>query len=191
MCRDRRFKEPRTREEILEKFFRNVKKSPSGCWEWVGTFGSTGYGFFYMGPHWPGGYKGIGAHVASYALFIAHCPKGLYVCHHCDNKACVNPEHLFIGTAKENMRDARQKGRLPTPEQLSQTLKKRASRGEGHYKSNLRSEEVLKIVELSNQQVPAKEIAKTFHIKREQVYKILRGVRWQHLTKIGLDGSFG
>jgi len=48
----------------------------------------------------------------SYRIFKGDIPKGLYVCHACDNPRCINPDHLWVGTAKENMQDAKRKGRL-------------------------------------------------------------------------------
>lgn len=55
------------------------------------------------------------AHRASWRIFKGEIPKGILVCHHCDVRLCVNPEHLFLGTARDNMRDAATKGRIVTP----------------------------------------------------------------------------
>ena len=89
-----------------------------GCWEWIGSYNGTGRGQFKYTPH-PNpdkdqtGRKGrtVTAPRASYMLFIGPIPDGMFVCHRCDNSRCVNPYHLWLGTAEDNMRDMREKGR--------------------------------------------------------------------------------
>ena len=86
---------------IIKRFWKYVdKRGPDDCWEWLGCILNTGYGQFHM----PKGR--IGAHRVSWA--IAHrmwpIPEGM-ICHTCNNKACVNPAHLYLGTQTTNMRD--------------------------------------------------------------------------------------
>jgi len=87
-----------------EKFFSCVKYSATGCWNWLGTIGLKGYGQF--------SYKGESTrtHRWSYKYFIGPIGK-LHICHHCDNRKCVNPFHLFRGTRSDNMSDCVAKGR--------------------------------------------------------------------------------
>ena len=89
------------KERFEEKF---IPEPNSGCWLWVAA-DRKGYGaFWYEGSHSP-------AHRISYALYKGEVPDGLHVCHRCDTPACVNPDHLFLGTHTDNMRDKVAKGR--------------------------------------------------------------------------------
>lgn len=104
-----------TNQSVAERFFSQVKYS-NGCWEWIGTLRRDGYGKF------GSNYKYYSSHRWSYEYFIGPLG-GLLCCHHCDNKKCVNPFHLFAGTQKQNVKDCINKTRHAT-----QLLKRRSGR---------------------------------------------------------------
>lgn len=81
----------------------------TGCWEWTAWIHPNGYGVVTMG----GKSKKVRAHRFSWELHNAPIPDGLFVLHRCDNRRCVNPAHLFLGTKGDNMRDCVAKGRHP------------------------------------------------------------------------------
>ncbi|KKL79550.1 hypothetical protein LCGC14_2013720 [marine sediment metagenome] len=82
-------------------FWEHVEKT-STCWLWTGHIKSNGYG----------GYGPETVHRKVYKELVGEIPKGMLVCHHCDVKSCVRPNHLFLGTHKDNTQDAVKKGRM-------------------------------------------------------------------------------
>jgi hypothetical protein len=93
-------------EKPMQTYIReNSTPNENGCWIWNLAKSTRGYGKCL--------FKALGAHRVSYEAFKGKIPKEKYVCHKCDVKACVNPDHLWVGTCKENVQDAKSKGRLP------------------------------------------------------------------------------
>lgn len=112
-----------------ERFMAKIKFFEKGkCWEWSGYRRKDGYANFWIGD------KVFLAHRVSYMLTNGQVDQGLKVCHKCDNRACVNPSHLWVGTQKENMQDCKKKGRLKNPE----TEKTHCKHGHPLFGENLR-----------------------------------------------------
>ena len=147
-----------TETELMERFLSKVAKTES-CWLWTGAKSRGGYGNF----RFPSGQK---AHRFSYSRHVGQIPQGLSVCHRCDNPACVNPDHLFVGTHTDNMKDKMSKGR-------GNHLV-----GTKHPRSKLTESQVLAIRADSRRQV---EIAESYGIKQAQVSEIKRRIAWTHI----------
>lgn len=93
-----------TNEGLVERFFSKVTPC-DGCWIWRGNVNALGYArLVFMN-------KNYAASRIIFELYYGPIPHGMYACHICDTPRCVNPEHLFIGTAKDNVHDAWRKGR--------------------------------------------------------------------------------
>lgn len=95
--------------EAEKRFWEKVDRSGE-CWEWTGALQTYGYGLFGVNSQ----VRAARAHRVSYQMAFGPIPKGLVVCHRCDNRKCVRPDHLFLGTNRDNTWDAIRKGRIPS-----------------------------------------------------------------------------
>ncbi len=151
------------------EFRRRVKRT-NYCWEWRGSlYQRTGYGQFYDRTK-PRSSATGGAHRFAYeSIHGALDSRFQLVCHKCDNKACVNPDHLFVGTHKDNALDAVSKDRFPI--------------GERHYNVKLNSWQVRVIKHLKGR-LSGRNIAGLFGITNVNIYDIWNGKTWK---SVGID----
>lgn len=94
------------KERTKKRLKKKIKINEIGCWEWQGAKSTSGYGHTTYRKD-----RCVRAHRASYLVWIEEIPNGFFVCHKCDNPICINPEHLFLGTHEQNMKDMKNKNR--------------------------------------------------------------------------------
>lgn len=155
-------------ENTPERFWSNVQKG-EGCWEWQRGLDRHGYGrTSYQA-------KDVLAHRLAWLLTHGPVPEGLYVCHHCDNRRCVRPDHLFLGTQKDNLDDARDKGRP-----LS-SLKA----GSLHHKTKVTEAVASEIKAARTSGETAKSIARRLGLGYRTVTRVLHDEHWTARVEAG------
>lgn len=150
-----------------ERFWSKVDRTDIGCWEWKGSKqGRPGMKYGSFSIHG----RDVAAHRFSYRLHVGEIPEGMEICHHCDNPGCVRPDHLFLGTRSDNMKDKVKKGRANTP------------RGEQNTKAKLTEQQVITIrEEFARGGISKQELANKYGVARSLVLMIVRGETWKHV----------
>ncbi len=151
------------RRPIRERFNEKWMPEPfSGCWLWTASWDTLGYGSIVesVTNHIQR------AHRVSWELHRGPIPTGLCVLHKCDTPACVNPDHLFLGTHQENMTDRNKKGRARGP------------RGEDHGMSKLTTDIVIEIIHSTER---GEDLARRLGLGKTTVNRIRRGGSWKHV----------
>lgn len=147
----------------LRKIFERSVIKRDGCWDWNKKEHHSGYCYMnYDG-------KNIGIHRISWMLYNGMIPNDMSVLHKCDNRKCSNPQHLFLGTNKDNIIDMDKKGR------------RNPVKGEAHVNSKLTIEKVKKIKELLNLGVPISRISKDYSMSATAISAIKAGRTWKYV----------
>lgn len=148
-------------DKTLNRFENKFTKSGS-CWVWNTdrAFTGNGYGMFYL----DGGMRT--AHRVSYQLYKGTIPEGLWVLHTCDNRACVNPEHLYLGDREQNVKDMLDRGRLAD------------TSGENNGRSKLTVVDVDEIRYLYGKMFTCQELASLYGVSPQMISRIGRGEAW-------------
>ena len=149
---------------LLERLMEKIEPQANGCWFWRGSLTPNGYGI--VSVHC----KMRSMHRLMYELHRGPIPDGLQVCHRCDVRHCCNPDHLFLGTATDNMQDASRKGR---------TVKRQGSL---HHLVKLTEEQVIEIRRNSTG-LPGEQtaMARKYGVTKSNIGAILRRKSWCHL----------
>lgn len=166
----------RPRVDPAERFWSKVRKS-DGCWEWTADISDSGYGFFVLRHG-----RKVYAHRYSYEL--AHGPlNAMQACHHCDNRRCVRPDHLFAGTQKDNIQDAVAKRRMCGGDRHhSRQRPEGLARGNENGNAKLTPEKVLEIWSLIGT-MSQTSIGRMFGVSQTVISCISLGKTWRHITQ--------
>ena len=157
------------RKSKVVRFMEKVTKTES-CWLWNGTTQKNGYGQFYDGANTRTKGKNMeGAHRVAYELFVGEIPDKLCVLHKCDVRNCVNPDHLFLGTHKDNTKDMIDKGR-----RFNIRLA-----GANNPSAKLTEAQVREIREKRANGVKQKDICKEYGVHRSTILRITSGQTWK------------
>ena len=162
---------PYRRTPVAERFWSKVNKDGpvvgpglGPCWTWTGSINSDGYGRFRVR-----GEEIVAASRVSWWLTVGD-PGSLFVCHHCDNRLCVNPAHLFVGTNADNQADMVAKGR--------------SRRGELSPKAKLTNHAVMTVAALAQEGHSPAALAARFGVRPDYIKRIITGQSWSFITGI-------
>lgn len=148
---------------VADRFMEKVDfyATPDDCWIWTASLRGNGYGqFYYRG-------KCIPAHRAAYRMFVGPIPDDLFVCHTCDIRMCVNPDHLWVGTLQDNAADMVAKGRQVKGRRVNSAA--------------LKPPDIVRIRHELADVLSHGEIALIYGVDRSTISSVIRCDTWKHL----------
>jgi len=153
-------------KSVEDRFWEKVDKSGS-CWTWTAFRDKDGYGLFKVDG------KNIGAHRFSYTIENGRIENGKLICHSCDNPSCVRPNHLWLGTHKDNAQDKVRKGRVQN------------QNGELNPNCMYTENNIRAMMKLLKSGMKQKDIGKLFGVRQQYISKVKNGQTWKHVTEKG------
>jgi hypothetical protein len=167
---------------LAVRFFSKVSPEPNtGCWLWSGAVDLFGYGRIHVRSPGQVNAAAVPTHRVAWEIKNGPIPSGLFVLHRCDNPPCVNPAHLFLGTAADNLADMDAKGRRVVPD----------TRGERNSNARLTARQAAEIraaCEAGPRGV-RRALAVKYRVSRGTIDHIARGQSWAHLEDISIDAT--
>ena len=150
------------KKTLKERFDEKWVEDENGCWLWTSTIHRDGYGkFWYLTGQEP-------AHRMSYEIYIGIIPEGLNVLHKCDNRRCVNPEHLFLGSCDDNSKDM--------------CAKMRQNHGDDVHTAVLTEEDVIEVrARHARGNITFKDLAGQYGVCSSTMARAIQRVSWKHL----------
>lgn len=152
------------KKDVAQKLLDRIKVDAKGCFLWKHAPDKQGYARTKIA-----GGKHRRAHRVSFEVFRRQIPPGMRVCHHCDVKHCINPAHLFLGTAKDNSQDAVRKGRNATCE--------------SHASSKLNADSVCEIARRYNAGESIRDLAAAYGVFQHAIWCVLTGRTWKRVKR--------
>lgn len=164
------------RDDVIARFHRGVSylEGVDACWEWRGRLDKKGYGVFHVA-----NLKYGRTHRIAYLIAVGDIDDGLSICHKCDNRKCVRPDHLFLGTNEDNTRDMVEKGR-----NKSWMKEPGATRGENSFRSKLTDDLVVSIRRRIRNGEMGKDVARELGISHPTLSEAKCGRLWSHVDHI-------
>lgn len=159
-----RLSDPMYIEKCKKRLYKKITKLPNGCWEYTGSLTTNGYGNFRFND------SNTTAHKFSYIAHKGYVPEGFIVRHRCHNKRCVNPEHLVLGSQKQNIKDTN----------LAGTAQRQ--KGINHCQAKLMDADVAEIRNLyDTSKAGISELADRYRVSETTIRNIVHKITWKHL----------
>jgi hypothetical protein len=158
---------------VIERVLDKVVRIPfSGCWIYSGATNDAGYGIVGTGGR---GMPNDRAHRITYRHFCGEIPNGMFVCHTCDVPSCCNPDHLFLGTNLDNVKDMIRKGRNSLPPRNPHVV------GSVHPGAKVNEDQVIEMRELYRKGWTQQALSVKYGVVRQTISKIVNNKRFKHV----------